>query len=47
MLRRPGFIAYAVVDWYRFNGIGMVSIDPDAPRQNAADWLNDNQVQLA
>jgi putative transposase len=33
----PEFIAYAVVDWCRFNGTGTVFIDPGAPWQNA--WI--------
>ena len=33
----PEFIAYAVVDWCRFNGTGTVFIDPGSPWQNA--WI--------
>ena len=33
----PEFIAYAVADWCRFNGIGTIFIDPGSPWQNA--WI--------
>jgi putative transposase len=33
----PEFIAYAVADWCRFNGVGSIFIDPGSPRQNA--WI--------
>ena len=33
----PEFIAYAVADWCRFNGVGAVFIDPGSPWQNA--WI--------
>jgi putative transposase len=33
----PEFIAYAVADWCRFNGVGTVFIDPGSPWQNA--WI--------
>jgi len=33
----PEFIAYAVADWYRFNGTDTVFIDPGAPWQNGLD----------
>ena len=32
----PEFIAYAVADWCRFNGVGAVFIDPGSPWQNAS-----------
>ena len=33
----PEFIAHAVADWCRFNGVGTVFIDPGSPWQNA--WI--------
>ena len=33
----PEFIAQAVADWCRFNGVGAVFIDPGSPWQNA--WI--------
>jgi len=33
----PEFIAHAVADWCRFNGVGAVFIDPGSPWQNA--WI--------
>jgi putative transposase len=33
----PEFIAYAVADWCRFNGVGSIFIDPGSPWQNA--WI--------
>ena len=33
----PEFIAHAVADWCRFNGVGSVFIDPGSPWQNA--WI--------
>jgi putative transposase len=33
----PEFIAYAVADWCRFNGVGTIFIDPGSPWQNA--WI--------
>ena len=33
----PEFIAAAVADWCRFNGVGTVFIDPGSPWQNA--WI--------
>jgi putative transposase len=33
----PEFIAYAVADWCRFNGVRSVFIDPGSPWQNA--WI--------
>jgi putative transposase len=33
----PEFIAYAVADWCRFNGVGSLFIDPGSPWQNA--WI--------
>jgi putative transposase len=33
----PEFIALAVADWCRFNGVGTVFIDPGSPWQNA--WI--------
>lgn len=33
----PEFIAYAVADWYRFNGVDTVFVDPGPPWQNA--WI--------
>jgi putative transposase len=33
----PEFIAYAVADWCRFNGVDTVFIDPGSPWQNA--WI--------
>jgi putative transposase len=33
----PEFIAHAVADWCRFNGVGSLFIDPGSPWQNA--WI--------
>jgi putative transposase len=33
----PEFIAHAVADWCRFNGVGTIFIDPGSPWQNA--WI--------
>ncbi len=33
----PEFIAYAVADWCRFNGVSSIFIDPGSPWQNA--WI--------
>jgi putative transposase len=33
----PEFIAYAVADWCRFNGVNSIFIDPGSPWQNA--WI--------
>ena len=33
----PEFIAHAVADWCRFNGVDTVFIDPGSPWQNA--WI--------
>jgi putative transposase len=33
----PEFIAYAVADWCRFNGVDTIFIDPGSPWQNA--WI--------
>ena len=33
----PEFIAFAVADWCRFNGVGSIFIDPGSPWQNA--WI--------
>ena len=33
----PEFIAHAVADWCRFNGVGSIFIDPGSPWQNA--WI--------
>jgi putative transposase len=33
----PEFIAYAVADWCRFNGVSTIFIDPGSPWQNA--WI--------
>lgn len=33
----PEFVAYAVADWCRFNGVNTVFIDPGSPWQNA--WI--------
>lgn len=33
----PEFVAYAVADWCRFNGVDTVFIDPGSPWQNA--WI--------
>lgn len=33
----PEFIASAVADWCRFNGLGSIFIDPGSPWQNA--WI--------
>jgi putative transposase len=33
----PEFIAGAVADWCRFNGVGSIFIDPGSPWQNA--WI--------
>jgi len=33
----PEFIAHAVADWCRFNGVATVFIDPGSPWQNA--WI--------
>jgi putative transposase len=33
----PEFIAYAVADWCRFNGVNTIFIDPGSPWQNA--WI--------
>jgi putative transposase len=33
----PEFIALAVADWCRFNGVGTIFIDPGSPWQNA--WI--------
>ena len=33
----PEFVAHAVVDWCRFNGVNTVFIDPGSPWQNA--WI--------
>jgi len=33
----PEFIANAVADWCRFNGVGTIIIDPGSPWQNA--WI--------
>jgi putative transposase len=33
----PEFIAHAVADWCRFNGVGTLFIDPGSPWQNA--WI--------
>ena len=33
----PEFVAHAVADWCRFNGTGIVFIDPGSPWQNA--WI--------
>jgi Integrase core domain len=35
--QRPEFIAHAVADWCRFNGVGSLFIDPGSPWQNA--WI--------
>ena len=35
--RGPEFIANAVADWCRFNGVGSIFIDPGSPWQNA--WI--------
>jgi putative transposase len=37
----PEFIAHAVADWCRFNGVGTCFIDPGSPWQNAwIEWFN-------
>ena len=33
----PEFVAHAVADWCRFNGVGSIFIDPGSPWQNA--WI--------
>ncbi len=33
----PEFIAHAVADWCRSNGVDTVFIDPGSPWQNASD----------
>ena len=37
----PEFIAHAVADWCRFNGVGTIFIDPGSPWQNA--WIESLQ----
>ena len=41
----PEFIAYAVADWCRFNGVGSIFIDPGSPWQNA--WIESFNGRLA
>jgi putative transposase len=40
----PEFIAHAVADWCRFNGVGTVFIDPGSPWQNA--WIESFNARL-
>lgn len=40
----PEFIAYAVADWCRFNGVDVVFIDPGSPWQNA--WIESFNSRL-
>jgi putative transposase len=40
----PEFIAQAVADWCRFNGVGSIFIDPGSPWQNA--WIESFNSRL-
>jgi putative transposase len=40
----PEFIAHAVADWCRFNGVGSIFIDPGSPWQNA--WIESFNSRL-
>ena len=40
----PEFIAAAVADWCRFNGVGTIFIDPGSPWQNA--WIESFNSRL-
>ena len=40
----PEFVAHAVADWCRFNGVGSIFIDPGSPWQNA--WIESFNARL-